>query len=113
MLGAISGDIIGSIYEFDNIKSTEFQLFGDDCRFTDDTVLTVALAEAILSNGSYEALMRGYYKRYPDAGYGSIFRAWARGEVSGPYQSYGNGAAMRISPVGWAFDTLDDVLHKA
>jgi len=113
MLGAISGDIIGSIYEFDNIKSTEFPLFGDNCSFTDDSVLSVALAETILSGGSYEALLREYYGRYPDVSYGGIFRAWARGEISGPYQSYGNGAAMRISPAGWAFDSLDDVLQRS
>ena len=113
MIGAICGDIIGSIYERDNIKTTEFPLFDDDCRFTDDSVLTVALAEAILTGGSYETAMRGYFRRYPDAGYGSGFRAWARGEVSGPYRSCGNGAAMRISPVGWAFESLDTVLLKA
>jgi ADP-ribosylglycohydrolase len=113
MLGAISGDIIGSIYEFDNIKSTEFPLFGDNCSFTDDSVLSVALAETILSGGSYEALLREYYGRYPDVSYGGIFRAWARGKISGPYQSYGNGAAMRISPAGWAFDSLDDVLQRS
>jgi len=113
MLGAICGDIIGSIYEFDNIKTTEFPLFGDGCRFTDDSVLTVALAESILNGGSYETAMRGYYGLYPDVSYGGIFRAWARGEIFGPYQSFGNGAAMRISPVGWAFGTLDEVLSKA
>ena len=113
MLGAIAGDIIGSIYEFNNIKTTEFPLFSDNCFFTDDTVLTVALAEAIMTGGSYETLMKEYYQCYPDAGYGLRFHAWARGEIKGPYKSYGNGAAMRISPVGWAFDSLEDVLNKA
>jgi ADP-ribosylglycohydrolase len=113
MLGAIVGDIVGSIYEFDNIKTVKFPLFSDTCFFTDDTVLTVALAEAILTGKNYASLMRAYYHRYPDAGYGGRFHAWARGEVTGPYNSWGNGAAMRISPVGYAFDTLETVLEKA
>ncbi|MDD2899563.1 MAG: ADP-ribosylglycohydrolase family protein [Desulfuromonadaceae bacterium] len=113
MLGAITGDIVGSIYEFDNIKSTDFPLFSDGCFFTDDTVLTVALAEAIITGGCYETLMKEYFQRYPDAGYGKRFCAWARGDIVGPYKSYGNGAAMRISPVAWAFDTLEEVLQKA
>lgn len=113
MLGAIAGDIIGSIYEFENIKTTDFPLFSDSCFFTDDTVLTVALAEAIMTGGSYEGLMKEYYQRYPNAGYGGNFHAWAKGKVNGPYNSYGNGAAMRISPVGQAFDTLEEVLKRA
>ena len=113
MLGAITGDIVGSIYEFDNIKTVDFPLFGDGCRFTDDTVLTVALAEAIMTGESYEELMKGYYHRYPEAGYGGRFHAWATGKVTGPYLSWGNGAAMRVSPVGYAFDTIDRVLEKA
>jgi len=113
VLGAIAGDIIGSIYEFDNIKSTDFTLFSDECSFTDDTILTVALAEAIITGGCYETLMKEYYLRYPDAGYGKRFCAWARGDIVGPYNSYGNGAAMRISPVSWAFNSLAEVLQKA
>lgn len=113
MLGAIAGDIIGSIYEFNNIKTTDFPLFSDSCFFTDDTVLTVALAEAIITGASYGALMKEYFHRYPDAGYGTRFCAWARGDITGPYKSYGNGAAMRISPVGWAFDSLEEVLSKS
>ena len=113
MLGAITGDIVGSIYEFDNIKSVEFPLFGDGCRFTDDTVLTVALAESIMTGESYESLMKEYYRRYPEAGYGNRFNAWAADRLQGPYQSWGNGAAMRISPVGYAFDTIELVLDKA
>ena len=113
MIGAIAGDIIGSIYEFDNIKTTKFELFQDTCIFTDDTVLTVALAESILTGRSYESLMREYYRRYPDAGYGRHFRKWATGEYKGAYGSCGNGSAMRISPVGWAYQSLDEVLQKA
>ncbi len=113
MIGAVVGDIVGSIYEWDNIKSTEFPLFQDHCFFTDDSVLTVALADAILSGESYAAKMREYVRRYPDAGYGGHFRAWAKGKLLAPYNSCGNGAGMRISPVGWAYDTLEQVLLRA
>ncbi|MRR06713.1 MAG: ADP-ribosylglycohydrolase family protein [Deltaproteobacteria bacterium] len=113
MIGALTGDIVGSIYEFDNIKTTAFPLFQESCRFTDDTVLTVALADSLLSGENYEEVMRKYYFRYPAAGYGGIFRRWARREIEGPYQSWGNGSAMRTSPVGWAFNSLQEVLEKA
>lgn len=113
MLGALTGDIVGSIYEWNNIKTTDFPLFQDHCRFTDDSVLTVALAEALLTGRGYASLMKSYCRKYPDAGYGSSFLRWARSESSAPYNSWGNGSAMRISPVGWAFQTLEDVLQKA
>jgi ADP-ribosylglycohydrolase len=114
MLGAIAGDIVGSPYEFDNIKTTEFSLFCfDSCFFTDDSILTIALADAILHNKDYAETMRSYYRRYPDASYGTSFRYWACQENAPAYNSWGNGAAMRISPVGYAFDTLDEVLQKA
>lgn len=113
MLGALTGDIVGSIYEWHNLKSTEFPLFQDGCRFTDDSVLTVALAESIMSGEPYAAVMRRYYRRYPEAGYGKNFALWARSEDGAPYQSWGNGSAMRIAPAGWAFDSLDLVLQKA
>jgi ADP-ribosylglycohydrolase len=113
MLGALTGDIVGSIYEWNNIKTTVFPLFQEECRFTDDSVLTVALAESILIGEPYAALMRRYCRRYPDAGYGGKFLSWAQSDDAPAYQSYGNGSAMRISPVGWAFDTLDQVLQKA
>jgi ADP-ribosylglycohydrolase len=119
MLGAITGDIVGSIYEFSNIKTTEFPLFDmKRCFFTDDSVLTIALADAILHNKNYADTMRAYFKRYPRAGFGTMFYRWASEESStpysrAPYNSWGNGAAMRISPVGYAFDTLEEVLQKA
>jgi ADP-ribosylglycohydrolase len=113
MLGAITGDIIGSIYEFHNIKTTQFPLFSHKCCFTDDTVLTVALADAILHNQDYADTMRTYYHRYPHAGYGARFRSWAEDKNAPAYNSWGNGAAMRISPAGYAFDTLEEVLEKA
>ena len=113
MIGAIAGDIIGSVYEWERIKSNEFELFDPDCCFTDDTVLTVALAEAILTGNDYTTLMKAYYRRYPDAGYGGFFHRWARATDCKPYNSWGNGAAMRISAVGFAFDTLEEVLARA
>lgn len=113
MIGAIAGDIIGSVYERHRVKTKDFPLFPQGCRFTDDTVLTVALAEAVLTGTDYAGLMREYYRRYPHAGYGGMFRAWAIHEGAGPYNSFGNGSAMRISPVGWAFSTLGEVLCTA
>jgi len=112
MLGAIVGDIVGSIYEFQNHKSKEFPLFTPDRFFTDDSVLTVALAEAILEGGDYGVVMRAYGRRYPLAGYGGMFRAWLRDPSMGPYRSFGNGAAMRISPAGWAYATLEETLER-
>ncbi len=76
MLGAIAGDIIGSVYESNNIMTKEFELFDPRCFFTDDTVLTVALADAILNKRDYAALMKSYFRRYPNAGYGGSFRQW-------------------------------------
>ncbi len=113
MLGAIAGDIIGSVYEHHPIKTEVFELFSPRCTFTDDTVLTVALADAILHGGDYDRTMKEYYRLYPRAGYGSSFRSWARSKDSKPYNSWGNGAAMRISPVGYAYDTLEEVLERA
>ena len=113
MIGAIAGDIIGSVYEWNNIKTKQFDLFSPDCFFTDDTVLTVALAESILTGHDYASLMRTYYRRYPGAGYGGLFHQWAQAHEGQPYNSWGNGAAMRISSVGFAFNTLDEVLIRA
>lgn len=113
MLGAIVGDIVGSVYEFKNIKTKKFRFFKKSCFFTDDTVLTVALAKAIMMEQDYTPLMREYYKKYPDRGYGYRFSIWAENESMGPYNSWGNGSAMRISPVGFAFDTIEEVLDKA
>jgi ADP-ribosylglycohydrolase len=101
------------VYEFSPIKTTDFELFSARSTFTDDTVLTVALAEAILHDKDYGRTMKEYYRRYPYAGYGGLFHHWARSEDSRPYNSWGNGAAMRISPVGFAYDTLEEVLERA
>jgi ADP-ribosylglycohydrolase len=113
MLGAIIGDIIGSSYEFEGIKTTDFQLFTSASRFTDDTVMTVAVADCILHDLEYAKTFKEYGRRYPNAGYGGRFGSWLQSPDSKPYNSYGNGSAMRVSPVGFAFDTLDDVLREA
>jgi ADP-ribosylglycohydrolase len=113
MIGAIAGDIIGSIYERDPIKTKEFSLFGPYCRFTDDTVLTVAVAEAILTGRPYLETVREIGQRYPNAGYGGTFIRWLHSAASEPYNSWGNGSAMRVSPVGLAFDREEDVLREA
>lgn len=113
MLGAIAGDIIGSVYEWDNIKTKKFRLFSPRCFFTDDSVLTAALADSILTGTPYAENLKAFYRWYPRAGFGSDFHRWARRGSPEPYNSWGNGAAMRISPVGFAFDDLDTVLKKA
>jgi len=113
MIGSIAGDIIGSIYEQNPIKTKEFPLFHPRCRFTDDTVLTVAVADAILTGGPYEQSVREIGRRYPNAGYGGSFIAWLHSDHPQPYNSWGNGAAMRVSPVGFAFNTEDEVLSEA
>lgn len=115
MIGAIAGDVIGSPYEGmkHNVRTTEFPLFGAASRFTDDTVLTVAVADAILHGGSYVEKYKEYYSLYPHAGYGGAFMHWAKSADAGPYGSWGNGSAMRVSPIGFAFDTLEEVLKEA
>lgn len=113
MLGAIAGDIVGSVYEWRNIKTTQFPLFVKRSRFTDDTVLTVAVADRILHGGSYVDKFKEYYTRYPNAGYGGMFQRWAASLDTGPYNSWGNGSAMRVSAVGFAFDSLEEVNREA
>jgi ADP-ribosylglycohydrolase len=113
MLGAIAGDIIGSVYEFQPIKSEEFSLFGPGSRFTDDTVMTVAVANAILEGVDYAAEMKAFGRRYPHAGYGGSFIRWIFEDTVLPYNSWGNGAAMRVSPIGQAFDSVEQVLREA
>lgn len=113
MIGAIAGDIIGSVYEWDNIKTKDFVLFSPRCFFTDDSILTIALADSILTATPYADNLKRFYRWYPDGGYGGSFHRWAQSRSSEPYNSWGNGAAMRISPVGYAYGDLDTVLRKA
>jgi len=107
MLGAIVGDIVGSVYERHNIKTKDFPLFRADCHFTDDTVMTCAVAEAVMNGGEKDNFidaMKKYGRMYPRAGYGRRFYDWIFSEDREPYYSYGNGSAMRVSPCGWAMD---------
>jgi ADP-ribosylglycohydrolase len=113
MIGAIAGDIIGSVYEWSPIKTTAFPLFQGDSRFTDDTVLTCAVAEHLLDGTPLPEALRRYCQAYPRAGYGGTFLRWAASPGAGPYNSWGNGSAMRASPVGWAFSSLDDTIAAA
>lgn len=113
MLGAIAGDIIGSVYEHYDIKRTDFELFDSRCSFTDDTVLTVATAYAILHGEDYGKCYRDFGRAYPDAGYGGAFIKWLFSDDIGAYNSWGNGSAMRVSPVGFAFDSAEEVLEQA
>ncbi len=113
MLGAIAGDIIGSRFEQNPIKTTDFELFHPECRFTDDSVLTLAVAEHIFLGRDLVDTLKEYFNQYPDAGYGERFMQWASSPSREPYNSFGNGSAMRVSPVGFAFDSLEVVLEKA
>jgi ADP-ribosylglycohydrolase len=113
LFGAIAGDVIGVPYEYGRDKSMDFELFTYLSAFSDDTVLTVAVAEAIMTDGDYEAAILRYGRRYPGAGYGGYFMDWLHSEDPQPYNSYGNGSAMRVSAVGWAFDTVEEVLREA
>jgi len=118
MLGAIAGDIIGSIYEGDSLKTKEFELFYPQRCFTDDTVLTIAIADSLLTSGNYAEKLKEYCRLYPNAGYpnagyGVNFYYWAMSDDFQPYYSWGNGSAMRVSPIGFAFNDLDTVLQEA
>jgi ADP-ribosylglycohydrolase len=113
MIGAIAGDIIGSVYEVRPIKSKDFPLFDSLCTFTDDSVLTIAVAAAILAKRSYREVLWEMGRCYPHAGYGGSFIRWLLSENPQPYNSWGNGAAMRVSPVGFAFGSTEEVLEQA
>ena len=113
MLGAIAGDVIGSVYEGALPGPEDFPLFHASCFPTDDSVLTIAVAEAILDGEPYLTAIRRWALRHPDAGYGVMFHRWMVGDVTGPYNSYGNGSAMRVSPAAWIHDTLEATLAEA
>ena len=124
MYGAILGDIIGSPYEFDQgNKSKQFPLFSKDCMFTDDTVMTIAVAEAFMDVQGVAEIdqirkrliesMHKWGKLYPNAGYGGRFGMWLFLEGEEPYNSFGNGSAMRVSSVAWLFNDIDIVRHMA
>jgi len=113
MLGAIAGDIIGSAYERHPIKTKKFELFSKYSKFTDDTVMTMAVAKAILDNEDYLKYVVDFGTRYVDVGYGGSFRRWLRSWNHKPYNSWGNGSAMRVSAIGFLFDSEQEVLTEA
>lgn len=116
MLGAIIGDIVGSIYEWNNHRSKEFELFGEMCDFTDDTVMTLAIAEGLMAGGTisdYSSAMQRLGRAYPGRGYGVRFLEWINMPCPRPYNSFGNGSAMRAAPAAWAFDTLEEAEEAA
>lgn len=114
MIGAIIGDIVGSRFEFNNYRKKDFLFFHPDCRFTDDTVCTMAVADWVVNHGDWGVgarfawVLQDWCRRYPLGDYGGMFRMWINNPV--PYNSFGNGAAMRISPVGYSFDYDDRMI---
>ncbi|HFC8458159.1 TPA: ADP-ribosylglycohydrolase family protein [Neisseria subflava] len=117
MLGAIIGDIAGSRFEFDNYRHTDFDIFSPDSDFTDDTICTVAIADWVLQgcNNNLASILQGWCRAYPcpKGAYGGRFSQWIEWKDPEPYNSWGNGSAMRVSAVGWAFATLEETLHFA
>ena len=115
MLGAMIGDIAGSKYEFNNTFDYDFEIFSEGCDFTDDTICTVAIADAILNGRSYQESLLDWCRRYPSpkGAYGGRFAGWIHSLDPQPYNSFGNGSAMRVSPVAWLFDDLSQVLEEA
>jgi ADP-ribosylglycohydrolase len=111
LIGAIAGDMIGSVYERFPIKHKTFDLLVSG--FTDDTVLTLAVANAILHGVDYASSIKRFAQKYPHLPYGGSFRRWIWEWENTPYRSFGNGSAMRVSPVGFAFDSVEEVLNEA
>lgn len=113
IIGAVIGDVIGSVYEWNNVKTTDFDLFHHNCRFTDDTVLTIAVADSILNKKDFAKSIWEYGRKYRGRGYGGRFRNWLKTSEMEPYESFGNGSAMRASAVGFAFSDMETVLDVA
>ncbi len=113
MLGAVIGDIVGSVFEFNNHRSVDFPLFCERSTFTDDSVLTFATARVLLDGGDYAQTYQDFARRYEGRGYGGRFYQWIYSKDPMPYHSYGNGSAMRVSPVGFAFENIEETLDEA
>ena len=115
MIGAIIGDIAGSTYEFNNTSDYNFPMFAHGSSFTDDTVCTIAVADAILSCTDYQTSLRTWCRKYPYpmGGYGEYFFNWFKRRDPRPYNSFGNGSAMRVSPIGWLFGCENEVRKQA
>ena len=110
MLGAIAGDVLGSVHEFDPIKTRDFELLNQDCFFTDDTVMSVAVADSLMNGLDYVESLQAWARKYPDGG---MFGKWIYADFPEPYNSFGNGSAMRCASVGWLFDDEETVLKEA
>lgn len=113
MIGAIIGDIVGSVFEWNNIKHKEFELFTEKSDFTDDTVMTIATIDSIINNIPFGKSYKKWFRKYPNRGYGGNFIGWGISNSIKPYNSWGNGSAMRVSPIGYYYDILEEVLLKA
>jgi ADP-ribosylglycohydrolase len=113
IIGAIAGDIIGSVYEWNNVKTVDFKLFSRKSKFTDDSVLTFATMFAILNRICYKEAYRHFARIYPNRGYGWNFQSWIYKKNPEPYNSWGNGSAMRVSPIGWYGNSIEEVLTEA
>jgi len=113
ILGSIAGDIIGSVYEWHNVKTVDFDLFCNRSKFTDDSVLTLATMCALINQKDYAEAYHLFGNKYPHAGYGHHFRSWLQSDNPKPYNSWGNGSAMRVSPVGWYGNSIDEALAEA
>lgn len=113
IIGAVAGDVLGSVYEANNIKTTDFNLYHPHCEYTDDTVLTIAVADCILNKKEFSTTIREYGVKYRGAGFGRSFKFWLDSSDLRPYGSYGNGSAMRVSPVGYAYNNLEKVIEIA
>lgn len=115
MIGAIIGDIVGSRFEFDNTNDFNFELFTEECAYTDDTICTIAVADAAMNGSSYGVALHSWCRRYPKpmGGYGCSFADWIDSNDPQPYNSFGNGSAMRVSAIGWLYDTLEQVVDEA
>lgn len=115
MIGAIIGDIVGSRFEFNNTDNFDFKLFAKNCAYTDDTICTIAVADAALQGEDYGESLHRWCRRYPNpmGSYGFSFARWVASNNPRPYNSFGNGSAMRVSAIGWLFDTLEQVEAEA
>jgi ADP-ribosylglycohydrolase len=113
IIGAITGDIIGSVYEWHNVKTVDFDLYRHKSTFTDDSVLTLATMDAILNQRNYAESYQLFGRNYPHRGYGGHFSSWIYSENPEPYNSWGNGSAMRVSPVGWYGNSIEEVMAEA
>ena len=115
MIGAIIGDIVGSRFEFDNTNNYNFELFAEECAYTDDTICTIAIADAAMNGLPYGSALHSWCRRFPEpmGSYGCSFANWIDSNNPQPYNSFGNGSAMRVSAIGWLFDSLEQVVNEA